>query len=189
MDRRPAVRTSNARDSFEFCRTANPELYGHLKTTLPAEVLDRIEKDVRTGWIPVELDAQYVDAVLRYLGPEETKALFRAFLVQSLVRSPMMSGLFHGVRRVFGVSVGAFLRVVPGGFAQSYQEAFTLQLERGDREAVLVFDDIAPEVLRAAYPVIWEGIFLGVYDLARATPQLDFRVLRGARRVEARFRW
>jgi hypothetical protein len=189
MERRPAVRTSNARDSFEFYRTANPELYAHLRATLPVEVLDRIEKGVRTGWIPVELDAQYVDATLRHLGPDETKALHRAFLVQSLVRSPMMSHLFNGVRRVFGVSVGGFLRVLPSGFAQSYQDAFELQLERGDREAVLVFDDVAPEVLRAAYPVIWEGIFLGVYDLAGAAPQLDFRILRGARRVEARFRW
>jgi hypothetical protein len=54
----------------------------------------------------------------------------------------------------------------------------------------VVFDDIAPEVLQfRAYPIIWEGLFLGLYDLAHKKPQLDFKLLRGARRMEASFRW
>jgi hypothetical protein len=183
------VRASNARDSLEWLRANHPDLHRHLKEAVPPGVLAQLETSVRTDWIPVEIDSQYVDAVLRHLGPQATKALYQAFLVQSLVRSPLMSSLFHGVRRVFGVSVGAFLRVLPSGFGQSYKDAFDLQIERGEREALLVFDDIAPDVLRAAYPVIWEGIFLGVYELARAEPDLDFRLLRGARRMEARFRW
>jgi hypothetical protein len=189
MARRPSVRASNARDSLEYLRANHPELHRHLKENVPAEVMLRLETAVRTDWIPVEIDAQYVDAALRFLGPQRMKSIYQAFLVQSLVRSPMMSALFHGVRRTFGVSVGAFLRVLPSGFRQSYQDAFEIQLERGEREALLVFDDIAPEVLRAAYPVLWEGIFLGVFELARAEPRLDYRLLRGARRMEARFRW
>ncbi len=152
-------------------------------------MLERIVGGVRTEWIDVEIDAQYVDAILRHLGPEGTKTMARRFLVQSLVKSPMMHGLFNGVRRVFGISVGAFLRVLPSGLQQSYRDAFEMQLERGDREARLIFDDIAPEVLRAAYPVLWEGIFLGVYNLASAEPRLDYRISRASRRVEAQFRW
>ena len=152
----------------EDLRANHPELHRHLLKTLPAEVMDRLSTGVRTDWIPVEIDSQYVDAVLRFLGPQQMKVVYQAFLVQSLVRSPMMIRLFHGVRRTFGVSVGGFLRVLPMGFDQSYQDAFTLQLERGEHEALLVFEDIAPEILRAAYPVLWEGIFLGVFELARA---------------------
>jgi hypothetical protein len=191
MARRPFVRASNARDSLDYIRANHPDLSRHLTEAVPAEVLSQLETSVRTDWIPVAIDSQYVDAVLRYLGPDGTKSLYQAFLVQSLVRSPLMSSLFHGVRRVFGVSVGAFLRVLPSGFGQSYKDAFDIQLERGEREALLVFDDIAPEVLRvrAAYPVIWEGIFLGVYELAGAEPRLEYRIGRAARRMEARFHW
>jgi hypothetical protein len=91
---------------------------------------------------------------------------------------------------VFGVSVSAFLRVLPGGLSQSYRDAFTLEVIRGTRETWVIFDDIAPEVLRFnAYPVIWEGLFLGIYDMTKQEPQLDFKIHRGTRRMEAHFRW
>jgi hypothetical protein len=184
------VRANNARDYLEFFQRAYPALYRHLRETLPAEVLERIEQGVRTDWIPVEIDGLYVDAVLHYLGPEGTKAACRRFVVETLVKSPMMRGLFDGVVRVFGVSVGSLLRVVPSGFGQSYQDAFEIEVTRGEREVLLVFDDIAPELLRfPAYAVIWEGIFLAVYDLAHVPPQLDFKLSRAQRRMEARFRW
>jgi hypothetical protein len=190
MARRPAVRTNNARDYLEFLGRAYPDAHRHVKATVPAAILERIERGVRTDWIPVELDGQYVDAVLGFLGPVAMRTCSREFVVQSLVRSPMMHGLFDGVRRLFGLNVGALLRVLPRGLQQSYQDAFSVEVERGDDQALVVFDDIAPEVLRfGAYPLLWEGIFLGIYDLARATPRLDFKLLRAARRMEARFRW
>ncbi len=190
MARRPAVRASNARDFFEFFERSNPPLHAHLKVTLPAEVFDRMHKGVRTDWIPVELDGQLVDAVLKYLGAEGLKRAARRFLSESLVKSPMMRGMFEGVVRLFGVSVGGFLRVVPPALAQSYQECFTVTIERGEREALVTFDDIAPEILRfPAYGVIWEGIFLGIYDLANQAPDLDFKLSRTQRKLEARLRW
>ncbi len=184
------MRTSNARDYLLFLARAYPDAHRHVKATLPAAILDRIERGVRTDWIPVELDGQYVDTVYRFLGPEVMKRTSRELLVQSLVRSPMIHGLFDGVRRLFGLNVGALLRVLPSGMKQSYQDAFTVEVERGEDQALVVFDDIAPEVLRfAAYPVLWEGIFLGIYDLAKVEPRLDFKLQRAARRVEARLRW
>lgn len=186
------MRASNARDFYEFIAKTQPRLHDHLKQQLPPEVLERIEAGVRTDWIPVELDSIYVNTVLDFLGHEKTRDLARRFAVQSLVKSPTMRSLFEGMLRIFGVGIGAFVKIVPNGFRQSYQDAFNLTVERNDpeaKEAVIVFDDIAPEVLRAAYPVLWEGIFLGLYDMARTEPQLTFRVLRGQRRVEATFRW
>ena len=189
MVRRPAVRASNAHDLFEFLKLSYPDAHRHLKETLPSHVLDRIEGTVRTDWIDIEHDAEYANAVLRCLGPEETKVMIRRFFVQSLVRTPMMYSLFKGVQLVFGVSVGAFLRVVPSGFQQAYRDAFEMRLDRGDHEALLTLDDLAPEVLRTPYPIFWEGAFLGLYDLASAEPRLDYRFSRATRRIEAHFRW
>jgi hypothetical protein len=190
MARQPAVRVSNARDSFDFLARAYPAVHRHLEATLPAEVLDRMKLAPRTDWIPVELDGQYLDTVHAFMGYEPMKAAYRRFVTESLVRSPTMRGFFDGVVRVFGVGVGAFLRVLPSGLKQSYRDAFTLEMERGDREALVVFDDIAPEVLRfAGYGVVWEAVFLGLYDLAHAEPRLDYKLRRGFRRMEARFRY
>jgi hypothetical protein len=188
--RQPAVRVNNARDYLDFFERDNPALYRHLLTTLPPVVIAGMRSNVRTDWIPVEQDGQYVDAVLAFLGPDGTKAASRKFLVESLVKSPMMRGMFDGAVRIFGVSVGGFLRLLPHALAQSYRDSFTISLERGDKQGLLVFDDIAPELLRfSAYPVIWEGIFLGLYDLAHAKPQLDFALDRVERRMRARFHW
>jgi hypothetical protein len=184
------MRASNARDSYEFLGREYPAVHRHLEATLPVEVLDRMKRGLRTEWIPVELDGQYVDAVHAFMGPDPMKAAYRRFIAESLTDSPMIRALFDGVVRVFGVGVGSFLRALPNGLRQSYQDAFTLEMERGDHEALVVFDDIAPEVLRfSGYPVVWEAVFLGMYDLARTAPQLDFKVRRGSRRMEARFRW
>jgi hypothetical protein len=188
--RRPAVRANNARDYFDFFERAYPALHRHLKETLPPEVLERIEKGLRTDWIPVTLDVQFVDAVVAYLGVEGTKKACRRFVVEALVKSPMMRELFDGVVRLFGVSIGGFLRIVPPALGQSYQDSMTLIVERGKQDTLVIFDDIAPELLRSpSYGIIWEGIFLGLYDLAKVPPQLDFKISRAQRRMEARFRW
>jgi hypothetical protein len=190
MGRRPAMRTSNAKDYLAFLGHQYPAVHRHVRANLAPEILDRIEAGVRTDWIPVELDGQYVDLVLKFMGHDAMKAASREFMAQSLVRSPMMRSLFEGVLRVFGVNVGSLLKILPSGFRQSYQDSFEVSIERGEREGLVIFDDIAVEVLRfAAYPVVWEGLFLGLYDLARAEPQLEFKMLRGSRRMEARFRW
>jgi hypothetical protein len=184
------MRTSNARDFLDFFRRRYPAVHLHVTATVPREVLDRIEHGVRTEWIPVELDGQFVDAILDFMGPDALKTATREFLAQSLVQSAMMRSMFEGVLRAFGVSVGSFLKVMSGGMRQSYQDAFTVTVERGEGSGLVVFDDIAPEVLQfRAYAIIWEGLFLGLYDLAHKKPQLDFKLLRGARRMEASFRW
>jgi hypothetical protein len=145
---------------------------------------------LRTDWIPVELDGQFVEAVVAFLGPDGTKTACRRFLVESLVKSPMMREMFDGAVRLFGVTASGFLKVLPHAFGLSYRDAFTISFDRGDDGGLLVFDDIAPELLRfPAYPVHWEGIFLGVYDLARSPPRLDFELERTERRMRARFRW
>lgn len=186
----PSTRASNAKDYLLFLERSYPKVGEHLRANVPAEVMRRIEEGLRTDWIPIALDGQYVDAVLAFMGPDVMRAASRKFLVESLTKSPTMRSLFEGVVNVFGVSVGGLLRIFPAAFQQSYRDAFTLKLERGDREALAAFSDVAPEVLEfGAYVVIWEGLFLGIYDLARTPPQLELTVLKAQRRVEVRFKW
>ena len=184
------MRASNARDMFQFLVRNYPAVGDHLRDRLPAEVLERIEHAPRTDWIPVELDGQYVDEVLTAMGADGMRDAYRRFTRESLVTSPTVRSIVEGVLHLFGVSVGTLLRALPGGMRQSYRDAFTLDIQRGDKEALVVLDDIAPEVLRfRGYPIVWEAVFLGIYDVARTKPQLDFQLFRGTRRAEARFRW
>lgn len=175
---------------FQFLERHYPDVVVQLRRNLPAEVLEAIEQAARTDWIPVELDGQYVDGVLAALGPDGMRAAYRRFTREALVRSSTVRTIIEGALRIFGVSIGTLLRTLPAGMRQSYRDAFELSVQRGEQEALVVFDDIAPEVLRwKGYPLVWEAVFLGLYDLASTPPQLEMKVLRGSRRVEARFRW
>lgn len=186
------MRANNARDTLAFLAEVHPSLHRELRAKLPAEVLDRIDNDARTAWIPVELDGHLVDGILDLLGPDGAKSFYRDFLAKSLIQSPMMRVFFEGALRAFGVTPGGLLKVLPGAFKQSYQDSFDLTVthDRSARQAHVVLDDIAPELLRfKGYVAVWEGVFLGLYDLAHTPPQLEFRVVRELRRVEATFRW
>lgn len=175
---------------LHFMERTNPEAVQKLRARLPPEVLEALDHAARTDWIPVELDGQYVDGILAVMGHEDMLAAYRRFTSEALVRSPMLRSFIDGALRLFGVSVGTLLRALPGGLRQSYRDAFTLAIEHGDHEARVIFDDIAPEVLRwKGYPIVWEAVFLGIYDIARTPPQLELKLFRGTRRMEARFRW
>jgi hypothetical protein len=190
MARQPAMRTSNARDMFQFLVRNYPAVGQHLRDKLPPHVLERIEHAARTDWIPVELDGQNVDEVLAAMGEGGMRDAYRRFTREALISSPAMRSIVEGVLRIFGVSVGTLLRALPGAMRQSYRDAFTLEIQRTEHEALVILNDIAPEVLRfRGYPIVWEGVFLGAYDIARAEPRLDFKLFRGTRRAEARFRW
>jgi hypothetical protein len=190
MARSPAVAAKNASEFFEFAEHAYPALHRHLARTLSADTLRRITSGSSTEWIPVELDAPYVGGVLQFLGPAETKKAYRRFMAEALIQSPTVRTMFDRASRLFEVSVGAFLRVVPFGMEMSYRDAFTLSVDRKGREAVVTWSDIAPAVLSIpTYPLIWEGILLGLYDLAHTAPQLVFELDPAARRADARLRW
>jgi hypothetical protein len=68
MGRQPAMRASNAKDYLQFFARSYPRVHLHVQKTVPAEVLERIERGMRTEWIPVELDGQFVDAILEHMG-------------------------------------------------------------------------------------------------------------------------
>jgi hypothetical protein len=184
------MRVSNANDFFRFLGKNYPEAQRHLLARLPAEVLDAILRAPRTDWIPAELDGQYVDEVFAVLGFDGGRDAYRRFTHESLVHSPTLRSIFDGLTRLFGVSVGTYLRAVPGGFRQSYRDALSVRVQRGDHAGTVFIEDIAVELLRfRSYPDVWHGTFLGLYDLAHAEPQLELHVDRPGRRVEIALRW
>jgi hypothetical protein len=190
MTRQPAMRASHTKDFHQFLGRSHPDVQRQLRATLSSAVLERIEQALRTDWIPVELDAQYVGGLLACLGPERMRAAFRTFTVERLARSPSVRSIVNAMLRLFGVGVDGLVRALPAGLRQSYRDAFTVEMEIGSGHARVVLTDIASEIMRCpGYLIIWEAIFLGMYDLAGVEPRLELEVSTSRRRVKADFRW
>jgi len=163
----------------------------HMRARLPKEFLEFIDSGIRTDWIPLSLDAVFVTEMVATLGPALARDVSRKYMRENLVKSPGLRAIVEGCVRIFGISVCSLLNAVPGSFRQSHRDFGTIEVKRtGDRESMVVIRDIPPEVMRVdAYPLLFEGVFLGIYDVAGIEPKLDSKVDREDRRIEARFRW
>lgn len=189
-DRNPRARAANAKDFLAFLERFRPGTREHLRGALPPEVWEALEATARTDWIPVALDGPYVTEVVRWLGPEASLEASRAYTSQSLVRSAAMQAIVDGAVRLFGLSVGSLLRIFPVGFQQNYRDFADIRVQRGEAEATVTLADLDPAVARTpAYAVLFHGAFIGLYDVVRTEPRLEFLPDLDQRRIVTRFRW
>ncbi len=185
--RQPGFRVSNAQDFFDFLRRHEPEAADRVLAAIPDAMREFLEHGARTGWIPLELDGAFVDQVVAELGEERAREQWRAFTASQLTKLPMMRALVDGLIRVFGLSVGTFIRLMPHGWKQSYRDMCHLHIDRSSGEARVTLGDFAPGVLDHRYDVLFHGVFLGLFDLANAEPRLDYSV--GSEEIRAVFSW
>lgn len=190
MGEGPRARAGNARDFFEFLETFQPGAQGHLRRVLPAAVLAGIEHATRVDWNDVEtIDGPYVTAIVSWLGEERAPAAWREFTSKRFIHTPAIRALAEGAARLFGVSVGSYVRMIPFAFQQGFRDCGSATVTMGEDEATLEMS-LDPAFARfEAYAALLQGIFLGVFDIAHAEPRLDFRPSLGEGRIVATFRW
>ncbi len=185
---RARARAGNAKDFLEFLEQLQPGTAAHLRATLPREVMSAVEGSARTDWNDIELDAQYVTAIVRWLGPERAREAWRKFTSERFIRAPAIRALAEGAIRVFGLSVPSFVRMVPFAFRQGFRDFADVEVTLGERNATVTIRNLAPAV-SPEYATLFHGLFLGIYDIAGVPPQLEFRPALDARRITAQFRW
>jgi hypothetical protein len=185
---RPQARAGNAKDFLSFLEEFQPGATAHLRATLPHEVMETVEHSARTEWTPIELDAQYVDEIVRWLGQERACDAWRRFMTERFIRAPAIGALAEGAIRLFGLSVHSFVRMIPFAFRQGFREFAEVEVQLHGDHATVTIRRIAPGVT-ASYATLFRGLFLGIYDLVGREPQLEFQHDAGARRIVAQFRW
>jgi hypothetical protein len=185
----PAYRAGNAKDLLAYLEAVRPGSLAHLQSVVPHAVAT-LERSARTDWVDIEIDGLRVAELVRALGADGARDLWRRFTREQLIRSPSVRALSDGVVRVFGRSVATCIKAVPLVFKQSWRECGTVEVDWGERQAVVRIVGMPPQFARfPAYALMFEGVFLALYDLADTTPQLDYRADLSTGRIEASFRW
>jgi hypothetical protein len=190
MSGRPRSRASNARSFLELLEELEPGMTERLRAALPPPILQGILDSAATDWLDVEeINGPFVTQIVLELGPERATAAWRRYVAERLAVRPAFRAIVDGAASVFGLGLGAALRVFPIAFQQAYRDCAEVRVTQSAREATIVLD-LAPEFARfEAYGALLRGVFLGMADLTKAKASLAFEPDFVARRVRARLRW
>ena len=191
MVERGLARVRNAQDLLVFMEPRDPGSVEAVLSTLAPAVREVVESSPRTRWIPLEHDARFVDAIIGHYGVDGSVELFRDYTAR-FTESPLQRAIFEGARRIFGLSVGTFVRIMPRVWATSYKGAGQVDAsEKGDHWQRVEIRDMHPAMCTGrGYAIMLRGLFHGMYRLAdedRVDFDLDFD--RKARVLRAEFRW
>lgn len=185
------ARVRNAQDLLVHLEERNEGTRAKILSRLSEPLRETIETAPRTSWIPIEDDARFVDALIEYFGPAGAESMWCEYSAR-FVSTPLQRALFDGAARIFGLTVGGLVRIIPRVWSTAYRDAGTVELQDADENSkLLVIRDMHPEMCsRTGYLILLRGLFRGMYKLAGDESQ-NFRVnfMRSERLLEAEFRW
>ena len=175
---------------FELLDRFEPGSRARVWARIPEPTRALVESLWRTQWIPLEHDHFLPEAILSEFGRLRSRDLFRQALPH-LVEKPLLEPLVAGMLRMLGEQRVRLLTIIPKGWGLIFRDLCEPRLGKtGDDEIEVVFDAIAPAVREhPAYFDMWEGVCLGLLDLACPEGALDYEVGSDRSRVVARFTW
>lgn len=188
MARSPAVRVSAALDMFELLDEFEPGSRARVWARVPEATREFVESQRRMGWIPFEHDRFLPEAIVAEFGPARSRDLFRR-AVPSLVEKPLLEPLVAGMLRILGERRFRIITIVPKGWGLVFRDFCEPCLGSTDSDEIeVLFEDIAPEVREhPVYFDMWEGICLGLLDLACSDGSLAYELAPDRSSLRVRF--
>jgi hypothetical protein len=188
----PRTRASNTHHFLSYVEEViHPGVRQELRQALPAEVVAALLDGLHTEWLDVEgVHGLYVTELVRILGAEQATMAWRRYVGERLEARPAYRALMQGAIRLFGLSLGPFVQLMPKIFAQTFRDCFEIRTQVEGTTAEIHLD-LAPGFARfGAYAQMLHGLLLAVPDYAQARDvAMNFRPDFPGRRVTASYRW
>jgi hypothetical protein len=189
---RPRTRASNTLDFLQFVEEEiRPGVKTHLRVSLSPEVATALLDALPTDWHDVEdTHGPYVTELVRLLGAEAATAAWRRYSIERLDARPAYRALMRGAVRLFGLSLGSFIQLMPKVWAQGFKDCFEVRTRVEGRAGHVTFE-LAPAFARfEAYTALLHGVLLAYSDYAHASGStLEYKPDFPARRIIAVYRW
>jgi hypothetical protein len=166
--RRPAARASAARDNLSLVDVYRPGAMAQVRSLIPPESLEAIDKTAGVSWLEFEHDHWLMDCTLEVLGREDAVECWRQAVAQ-LIERPLLRNFVEGTLRLFGTRPGKVIRMIPKGWSLAYRDfcnpAF---VSLGENAAEIRFEDVAPQAFQSeGYLHCWHAVCLGIFDLEK----------------------
>lgn len=168
MGERPAARIRNAQLLWRWLDSYQPGLQDRVRQHLPPEIVQEIENAVRTAWLPMERDIQFVRAVVKALGRDEAKQMWRQYAVR-FKDEPLVKPLYEASVRIFGFDLIGFCRAVCRFYNNEYRAMGVMEaIGQDDKSVVVMLTEMPPEMFEDnLYLLLLTGMFEGMYDVAK----------------------
>jgi len=179
---------SAALDMLDLLDDFEPGSRARVWSRVPEPTRDLLGTLSRVGWIPFEHDPFIPEAIVAEFGRARSRELFRRAL-PGLVQKPLLQPLIGGMLRVLGERRFRIITVLPKGWGLVFRDFCEPRLGvTGEDEIEVIFDDVAPEVREhPVYFDMWEGVCLGLLDLACPAGALDYQVAHDRSSIHVRF--
>jgi hypothetical protein len=189
---RPRARASNTHDFLDFVEEVlRPGVRAHLRQALAPEIATALLDALPTEWLDVaDVHGAYVTELVRLLGPAEATSAWRRYVVERLEARPAYRALIQGAIRLFGLSLGSFVQLMPKIFAQTFRDCFEIRTQVEGREAFIHLE-LSPTLARFdGYTQMLHGLLLAVCDYSRDPgATMEFEPDLPGRRITAHYRW
>ena len=191
MSSEGTARIRNAQDLLIFVEARNPGSSGKILELLRPEVRELMQSAPRGLWIPLKQDAHFVDSIIAHYGQAGAEEMWLDYSAR-FVETPLQRALFDGAIRLFGLSVGTFVRIIPRVWSTSFRGAGEIDVsEKGQGWRRLHLVGMHPQMCeRSGYVILLRGLFRGMYRMAKVEVE-DFQMSFDprARELHAEFHW
>lgn len=187
----PRVRVRSSARFLEYLDEFEVGLSDRVKHAMPQDAVDALLTSPPTAWLPVSQTRHLSETLMREVGEAECLRMYRVYIRNDLVKTPVIRGLLEATIRLFGISPIPFLRGMIRGWSQLYRDFGELELaEHQDTHAVMVLRDAPAEVLQCrGYLLSLRAGILGLLDIARVDGAVEMSVNEAAREVRYHASW
>jgi len=156
----PLVRVNQLKSNLEAVALLSEEQKGQVIRGISSEVLESIENEGRTGWLPVAYDLEMTEAVWRVVGDSGVHEWGRESTVKAMQTS-LIGSLLHGAVKLFKMDPETALKIAPMAWKSSFRNfgKITYQMIRDNQVELRLVDMPLDQVNSRPYFLGFAGAF------------------------------
>jgi hypothetical protein len=189
-DRSPACRARSSQDTLAYLDKFRPGATLEVRKSLPEAVLEVIDSTVKTGWIPIEIDAAMGHAILELLGPDEARRFWTRFTTHH-VESPLLAGPVRTALKLLGATPASLIKWMPRVFPTIFRDVFDIEIKQLNAQSAWLEFHVHSEVFwsEPVYALVLESTIHGFYEITRVTGSVSVSRDDEARCIDLRASW
>lgn len=165
---RPLIKAAQIKANLTYLDHLGEDAKRKVLAALRPETVRQIEDSTRVDWLPLELDIELTDTVVKVVGDKGMSDWALTCLMVSS-QSGLLGPLVTGSIRLFGLSPKAVFKIAPKAWLAVFKNCGHLVIEDKAKTTIeLVGHNLPQQMIESnAYLVGIQGSFRAVFELTR----------------------